>query len=100
MSGFSAHGKMIVKNFKSSFLAEFGVPVRVYNGARFADDSATVASIRSDDAAAGGTVKLHGNMKVKTAEDAVKDALGIKIQIEDGNGELANNGATLGSLRG
>ena len=37
-------------------------------------------------------------MKVKTAEDAVKDALGIKIKVEDGHGELADNGVTLGSL--
>ncbi len=98
MPGFSAHGKMLVKNFKSSFLAEFGVPVRVYNGVRFADEDATLASVRIDGHAGGSECELHGNMKVKTAEDAVKDALGIKIQVEDGDGELADNGVTLGSL--
>ena len=99
MPGFSAHGKMLVKNFKSSFATEFGVPVRVYNGVRFAAEDATLASVRIDGHAGGKTVELHGNMKVKTAEDAVKDALGVKIQIEDGKGELANNAATLGSLK-
>jgi hypothetical protein len=99
MPGLDAHGKMLVKNFQSAFLEEFGVTVRVYHGVKFADGGATLASVRMKDHEGGKSCSLHGNMKVKTAEDAVKDALGIKIQIEDRNGELADNSVTLGSLR-
>lgn len=95
---FKAHGKMLVKNFKAKFLEEFGVPVRVYNGVRFANDDATIASIRAE-GSGGSSIELHGNMKVKTAENTVKDGLGIKIQIEDGRGELADDGVTISSLR-
>lgn len=99
MPGFSVSGKMLVKNFKASFMTEFGVPVRVYNGVRFANEDATLASVRIDGHDGGKSCELHGNMKVKTAEDAVKDAIGIKIQVEDGKGGLADNAATLGSLK-
>lgn len=98
MPGLDAHGKMLVKNFKSAFREEFGASVRVYNGVKFADDDATLASVRMNDHDGGKSCTLHGNMKVKTAEEEVKEALGIKIQIEDRTGELADNSATLGSL--
>ncbi len=100
MPGLSAHGKTLVGNFRRAFEEEYGVPVRVYHGVKFASDDATLASIRVDGHAGGREIELHGNMKVGTAEAAVLEAIGIKIQIENGKGELADDEVTLGSLRG
>lgn len=97
------HGKMLVKNFKSAFTAEFGVAIRVHNGfstGSYADDIATLASIRSDMAKnVTGDVELHGNMTVGTAENAVKEALGFRIQILARSGDNADNSERLGALR-
>ena len=100
MAGLSAHGKTLVGNFRRAFEEEYGVPVRVYHGVKFAKDDATLASIRVEDHSGGREVELHGNMKVGNAEAKVLEAIGIRIQIEDGRGGLANNDSTLGSLRG
>ena len=98
-----AHGKMLVKNFKKAFHDEFGVGVNVHNGfstGSYADEGATLAAIRSDKAkGADGDLELHGNMSVGTAENAIKDALGFKVQILDKTGKNADNGARLSSLR-
>ena len=98
-----AHGKMLVKNFKAAFKEEFGVGINVHNGfstGSYADDGATLASIRSDKAKdTNGELDLHGNMSVGTAEDAIKDALGFKVQILDKSGKNADNSARLHSLR-
>jgi hypothetical protein len=98
-----AHGKMLVKNFKAAFKEEFGVGINVHNGfstGSYADDGATLSSIRSDKAGkADGELDLHGNMSVGTAEDRIKDALGFKVQILDKTGKNADNSARLSSLR-
>ena len=97
------HGKMLVKNFKAAFKEEFGVGINVHNGfstGSYAEDGATLASIRSDKAGnANGELDLHGNMSVGTAENAIKDSLGFKVQILDKSGKNADNGARLHSLR-
>lgn len=100
MAGLSAHGKTLVGNFRRAFEEEYGVPVRVYHGVKFAKDDATLASIRVEGHSGGREIELHGNMKVGNAEAKVLEAIGIRIQIEDGRGGLANDDATLGSLRG
>jgi tryptophanase len=98
-----AHGKMLVKNFKSSFKAEFGVDINVHNGfstGSYADDGATLASIRSEKASSSsGDLELHGNMSVQTAERAIKDALGFKAQILNKSGKNADNSARLSEIR-
>ncbi len=99
MPGLSAHGKTLVGNFRRSFEEEYGVPVRVYHGVKFAKEDATLASIRVDGHPGGREIELHGNMKVGTAEAKVLEAIGIRIQIEDGRGGLASDDVTLGSLR-
>jgi len=97
------HGKMLVRNFKTAFKEEFGVAVNVHNGfsnGSYADDGATLASIRSVQIdGASGDLELHGNMSVGTAEHAIKDALGFKVQILDRTGKNADNATRLGSLR-
>ncbi|MFM1822159.1 MAG: hypothetical protein RI967_425 [Planctomycetota bacterium] len=99
MPGLSAHGKTLVGNFRRTFEEEYGVPVRVYHGVKFAKEDATLASIRVDGHPGGREIELHGNMKVGTAEAKVLEAIGIRIQIEDGRGGLASDDVTLASLR-
>lgn len=98
-----AHGKMLVKNFKSAFREEFGVDVNVHNGfstGSYADGGATLASIRSEKAAGKPSeLELHGNMTVSTAEKAIQEALGFKAQILDKAGKNADNASRLSSLR-
>lgn len=93
-------GRLTVKSFKAEFKKEFGTGVRVYHGVKFADENATLASIRKDDATKSvPDFDIHGNTKVGNAEKLVMDNLGIKIQIENKAGELADNNVTLGSLK-
>ena len=94
---------MLVKNFKAAFKDEFGVAIKVHQGisyGHYADEDATVASIRSDKVVnPNGIVSLHGNMTVRTAEDSVRESLGFRIQILDKDGTNADNNARLSSLR-
>lgn len=96
-------GKMLVKNFKAKFKEEFGVDIKIHQGlsfGHFADDDATIASICSDKVAnPSWSVALNGNMKVRTAEEAIKDAMGFRVQILAKDGSNADNEATLGSLK-
>lgn len=100
---FKVHGKMLVKNFRQAFRDQFGVDIKVHQGfsmGHFADESSTLAAIRSEKAKdVTGTVELHGNMKVGTAEKEIKESLGFAVQIQDKTGQNADNNVTLSSLR-
>ena len=63
MADFSIDGRMKVKTLKKQFKEAFGATLRIYKGPGFADDDATLASIRAKEAK-GGEVKVVGNMKV------------------------------------
>ena len=80
MADFTISGKMKVKTLKANFKEEFGSTLRVYNGQKFADDDATLASIRKGDAK-GGEVKINGKMLVGNFEKKILDEFGIKIQV-------------------
>lgn len=88
-----------VKKLKDDFKKEYGVSVRVYKGKQFADDDATLATIRADGAPSRGDFEVRGNTKVGNVEKQFKDQLGITIQIEDATGGLADNNVTLASLK-
>ena len=45
MADFTISGKMKVKTLKTNFKEEYGSTLRVYNGQKFADDDATLASL-------------------------------------------------------
>ena len=90
-------GQMKVATLKKDFKEAFGAGIRIYNGKKFADDNATLASIRAKDAK-GGDISIVGQTKVGNVENAFKEEMGITIQIENKNGELADNNVTLGSL--
>lgn len=92
-------GRKTVKSLKEEFKKEFGVSVRVYKGKKFADESATLASIRAEGAPSSADFEVRGNTKVGNVEKQFKDALGITIQIEDAAGGLADNSVTLSSLK-
>lgn len=94
----NVHGNMKVSSFKDAFRESFGVNVRVYHGVKFADDSATLASIRSGDAK-GQDIGIHGRTKVGNVEKKFLDELGIRIQIENTDGDLADNDLGLTELQ-
>jgi hypothetical protein len=92
-------GRYKVKRLKEEFFREFGVNIRVYKGSRFADDGVSLASIRAEGAPTTGDFEIHGNTNVGNVEKAFLEKLGIKVQVENADGELADNNVSLSSLR-
>jgi hypothetical protein len=90
----SIDGRKKVGTLKKDFKEQFGVGLRVYTGKKFASDNATLSSIR-DENAKGGKVNIHGRTKVGNVEKMFLEQLGIKIQIEDKSGNLADNDLSL-----
>ena len=95
MAEFSIDGRMKVKTLKKQFKEAFGATLRVYKGNQFADEDATLASIRVGDAK-GGELKCAGNLKVGNFENKMKELFGVKVQVanKDDNA-LANNDITI-----
>lgn len=85
-----------VSAFQAAFKKEFGVGIRLYQGNRLADDVA-LRSL-SPEGTKGGDIDFGGNTKVKNVEKAFLKELGIKVQVENKKGGLANNDKTLASL--
>ena len=95
MADFTITGRMKVKTLKADFKENFGSTLRVYNGQKFADDDATLASIRKNDAK-GGYVKINGNMLVGNFEKKILEEFGIKVQVADiENTKLISDSITL-----
>ncbi len=74
------NGRIKVKTLRADFKKEFGLVLRVYNGRSFADDDATLASIRKGDSK-GGEFAPKRNTKVGNLEDKIMDMFGIKTQV-------------------
>ena len=53
MAEFNISGRLTVKSLKKQFKEAFGATLRVYKGKQFADDDATLASIRVGDVKGG-----------------------------------------------
>jgi hypothetical protein len=87
-------GRMKVGNFKNKFKDTFDVGIRIYKGKQFAPDDATLSSIRSENAK-GGKIQIHGRTKVGNIEKMFQEEMGIKIQIEDKTGGLADNNISI-----
>ena len=95
MADFTVSGRMTVKSLKKQFKEAFGSTLRVYNGAKFADDDATLASIRKE-GVKGGELAAKGNMKVGNFEDKFLETFGIKIQVANADdSKLVSNDITL-----
>ncbi len=97
MAEFNIHGRMKVSTLKSQFSEAFGASLRIYKGKHFADDDATLASIRvGDEVEKDGEFECRGNMKVETFEAKIKEIFGITVQVATAdNSKLANNSDTL-----
>lgn len=88
-------GRMKVKTLRNDFKEEFGLTMRVYDGRSFADDDATLASIRKGDSK-GGEFAPKRNTQVGNLEDKILDMFGIKTQIAGSDDSyLCNNDLTL-----
>jgi putative lipase involved disintegration of autophagic bodies len=97
MSEFAVSGKMKVKTVKENFKSTFGVGLRVYHGKKFADDEATIASIREK--TGSEELKVNGHMLVGNMEELFKETFGIPVQVENAKGELADNSVSIASLK-
>ena len=95
MAEFTVNGRMLVRTFKTQFKNAFGASLRVYKGKKYADDSATLASIRTGDVK-GGDLKVNGNMQVGNFENKFKEMFGINIQVANSDDTaLADNHITI-----
>lgn len=89
------NGRIKVKTLKQQFKDEFWLSIRIYDGRSFANDEATLASIRKGDSK-GGEFSPRKNTKVGNLEDKIEEMFGIKTQIAGSdNSYLCDNDLTL-----
>ncbi len=89
------NGRMKVKTLKTDFKKGFGLNIRVYDGRKFANEDATLASIRKGDST-GGEFSPKRNTKVGNLEDKIMDIFGLKTQISGSDDSyLCDNDLTL-----
>ena len=99
MAEFTLNGRTKVKTLKANFKENFGATLRVYKSVTckgaFADEDATLASIRAE-GAKGGELVVKGNMQVGNFEKKVAELYGIGVQVADkADSKLADNKITL-----
>lgn len=95
MADLNLNGRTKVKTLKAEFKKNWKATLRVYKGKQFADDEATLASIRTGDAK-GGELKVNGNMKVGNFEEKVKEIFGVNVQVANSDDtKLSNNDITI-----
>lgn len=84
-----------VKSIKRQFESEFNCSIRMYNGARFADDKMKISELSKTDNP-GGSLELGARSRVENVEGYFKETFGIKVQIANGDdSKLADNSMTL-----
>ena len=99
MADFSLNGRTNVKTLKDNFKKNFGGTLRVYKSVSckgaFADDDATLASIRAE-GAKGGELVVKGNMQVGNFEKKVAELFGVGVQVANADdSKLVDNSITL-----
>ena len=99
MAEFKLDGRMKVKTLKDNFKKNFGSTLRVYKSVTckgaFADDNATLASLRAE-GKAGGELTVGGNLRVGNFEKKIAELYGIGVQVANADDSaLADNNATL-----
>ena len=99
MADFSLDGRTKVKTLKANFKKNFGATLRVYKSVSckgaFADDDATLASLRAE-GKKGGELVVGGNLKVGNFEKKIAELYGIGVQVANADDTaLANNDITL-----
>ena len=99
MAEFKIDGRMTVRTLKESFKKEFEGTLRVYNGRELADDNATLASIRQDEAK-GSELVCRASRTVGKFEKEMREVLGIKVQVASPDDYvLALDGITLANIK-
>jgi hypothetical protein len=89
--------KMTVHQLKNIFRKIFGTGIRIYTGNSFADSDEFLQDIgflHSVDV----KLNLPLHVKIGMIEKAFQKKIGIKIQIENKNGDLADNNLTLAEI--
>lgn len=99
MAEFKLDGRMKVKTLKANFKENFGSTLRVYKSVSckggFADDDATLASLRAE-GKTGGELTVGGNLRVGNFEKKIAEMYGIGVQVANADDTaLADNEATL-----
>ena len=79
MAGLPITEQMKVSTLQESFLKEFGLTMRVYDGRSFADPTQTLGQVRKKKGS-GKTLSVE-NMKVKNLVDKFEDEFGLKVQV-------------------
>lgn len=96
MAEFSINGRMTVKSLRKQFKDTFGASLRVYKGAKFAPEDATLASIRSGESIKGGELVCKGNLQVGNFEAKMKEMFGITVKVANpDNTKLASSNMTI-----
>ncbi len=84
-----------VKSIKAQFKKEFDCSIRIYKGARLADDAMKISELSTLESA-GGNLDLGARSRVENVEKYFKDTFGIKVQIANSTDtKLADNSMTL-----
>ena len=97
MGELAISGRMQVKTLKAKFKESFGLTLRVYKGSKFADDSATLASLSDKKVE---EFKANSNMKVGNFEENFNKATGLKVQVASPNDQvLARDSSTLSEIK-
>ena len=99
MADFKLDGRMKVKSLKDNFKKCFGASLRVYKSesckGAFADDDATLASIRAE-GKKGGELVVGSILRVGSFEKKIAELYGIGVQVADKEDKkLADNDITL-----
>jgi hypothetical protein len=88
-------GSSSVKSIKAQFKKEFDCNLRIYKGARFADDTMKISEL-STLSSAGGELELGARSRVENVEKYFRETFGIKVQISNAaDTKLADNEMTL-----
>ena len=96
MAEFNINGRMTVKSLRKQFKDAFGATLRVYKGAKFAPEDATLASIRSGEGAKGGDFACKGNLQVGNFEAKMKEMFGITVKVANhDNTKLVSGNITI-----
>ena len=99
MAEFKIDGRMTVRTLKECFKKEFEGTLRVYNGRELADENATLASIRQDEAKCGELV-CRANRTVGKFEQEMREMFGIRVQVASPDDYvLALDGITLSNVK-
>jgi len=95
MADLKVTGRMSVKTLIKNFKEAYGGTLRVYNGVKFADPDATLASIRKGDKT-GGEFSANGNMHCGKFEKEMMDEFGIKVNVANSSdSDLVPNDTSL-----